>query len=203
MDIDALPDDLPTAAPDALPPDGVVAATPGDLFGRSTRRRSTRRRSTYTSFEAWSAVFAPLPAARPTRQSYSQRPHLYDKPSWRFSGQRAEKLRPPPTRCACPHLRRAGAALAALACSPPREGPCWRAPRASPRAAKDKPSTQVRCAADQPPVLRNGKKREARAASRRAPARAGHRQGRAVRVAEADFGGKNAHPRVSNHTRPI
>ena len=84
---------------------------------------------------------------------------------------------------------------------PAREGPRCRAPRASPRAAKDKPGTQVglleqtstadqvlRCAAPQPPVLHNGK-REARAASRRAPARAGHGQGRGVRAAAAEFGG--------------
>ena len=69
--------------------------------------------------------------------------------------------------------------MGSAASSPAREGLCWRAPRASPRAAKDKPGTQVglleqtftadqvsRCAAEQPPVLRNGK-REARAASRR------------------------------------
>ena len=41
-------------------------------------------------------------ARRPTRQTYSHRPHLYDKPSHDLSGQRAENLLAPPTPCARP-----------------------------------------------------------------------------------------------------
>ena len=137
------------------------------------------------------------PSPRPTRQRAAHRPYAPRKASYDLSRPQAENQRPPPTRCARPPAPRRISA----ASSPPREGLCWQAPRASPQGAKDKPGTQVdlleqtftadqvsRCAAEQPPVLRNGK-REARAASRRAPARAGHDQGRAVRAAEADFGG--------------
>ena len=143
---------------------------------------------------------AAAPAARPTGAHAAHSPYVSWKVSHDLSGQRAEKLQDPPTPCARPPAPRRSSAASA-ASSPPREGPCWRAPRASPRAANDKPGTQVgllkqtstadqvsRCAAQQPPVLRNGK-REARAASRSAPARAGHGHGRGVRAAAADFGG--------------
>ena len=136
------------------------------------------------------------PSPRPTRQRAAHRPYAPRKASYDLSRPQAENQRPPPTRCARPPAPRRISA----ASSPPREGPCWRAPRTSQRAAKDKPGTQVglleqtftadqvsRCTAEQPPVLRIGK-REARDASRRAPARAGHGQGRAFRAVGAVFG---------------
>ena len=139
-------------------------------------------------------------AARPTDARAAHRPYAPRKVSYDLSGQRAVELQDPRTPCARPPAPRRSSAGSA-ASSPPREGPRCRAPRASPRAAKDKPGTQVgllkqtstadqvsRCAAEQLPVLRNGK-REARATSRSAPSRAGHGQGRGVRAAAAEFGG--------------
>ena len=62
-----------------------------------------------------------------------------------------------------------------------------------------------RCAAEQPPVLCNGK-REARAASRRRQLELGTTKDELFELLRrilADFGGKNAYSWVSNHNQHI
>ena len=97
---------------------------------------------------------------------------------------------------------------------PPREGPCCRAPRASPRAAKGKPDTQVglleqgyaavqvsRGVTERAAVLRNGK-REARDSSRGGTLELGTPKNKLFELLRrnlGNLGSKSAYLGDSNH----
>ena len=156
---------------------------------------------------------AAAPAARETGAPEPHSPYASGEVSYGLIGQRAQNLRAPPFRCArSPAPRRSSAGSAAS--SPPRDGPCCRALRASPRAAKGKPDTQVglleqgyaavqvsRGVTERAAVLRNGK-REARDSSRGGTLELGTPKNKLFELLRrnlGNLGSKSAYLGDSNH----